>query len=92
MESNNESNDFSNAALALSAAVAANPQFANARYFLSAVYAKLGDMQNALKEMQAIAAMSADNAKAVTAQLAALEAGKNPFPANLLSVSSAPVK
>lgn len=85
-------NDLSGAAVALNAAVDANGQFANARYFLSAVYAKQGDFPNALAQMQAIAAMSADNAKAVTTQLAALAAGKNPFPANLLSVSPAPVK
>lgn len=85
-------NDLTNAAAALGAAVAANAQFANARYFLSAVYAKQGNIANALKEMQAIAAMSSDNAKAVTTQLAALTAGKNPFPANLLSVPPTPVK
>ncbi len=85
-------NDFAGAAVALSAAVDANPQFANARYFLSAVYAKQGDLKSALTQMQAIAAMSSDNAKAVATQLAALEAGKNPFPANLLSVTPAPVK
>lgn len=84
--------DFANAAAALSAAVAANPQFANARYFLSAVYAKQGDMPSALAQMQAIADMSSDNAKAVASQLAALAAGKNPFPADLLSVPSTPVK
>jgi len=84
--------DFTNAAAALEASVAANPQFANARYFLSAVYAKQGDMKNALAQMQAIADMSADNAKAVTSQLAALAAGENPFPKDLLSVSSTPVK
>ncbi len=85
-------NDLANAAMALAAAVNANPQFANARYFLSAVYAKQGDMTNALAQMQAIADMSADNAKAVATQLAALTAGKNPFPANLLSLPSTPVK
>lgn len=85
-------NDFQNAAAALGAAVSVNPQFANARYFLSAVYAKLGDMPSALAQMKAIADMSAENAKAVTSQLAALEAGKNPFPANLLTVTPAPVK
>ncbi len=84
--------DFPNAASALSAAVAANPQFANARYLLSAVYAKQGDMANALTQMQAIAGMSSGNATAVASQLAALTAGKNPFPANLLSASSTPVK
>lgn len=84
--------DFANAEAALSAAVVANPQFANARYFLSAVYAKQGDLKSASAQMQAIAAMSDDNAKAVAAQLAALEAGRNPFPANLLSISPTPVK
>jgi tetratricopeptide (TPR) repeat protein len=85
-------NDFTNAAAALSASVVANPQFANARYFLSAVYAKQGNFKDALAQMQAISDMSADNAKAVATQLAALSAGKNPFPSNLLTVSSAPVK
>ena len=84
-------NDLANAALALSSAVSANPQFANARYFLSAVYAKQGDIINALVHMKAIAAMSSENATAVATQLTALEAGKNPFPANLLSLPSTPV-
>lgn len=84
--------DLINAVSALSASVAANPQFANARYFLSAVYAKQSDFKNALAQMQAIAAMSDENATAVVTQLAELEKGKNPFPANLLSVSSAPVE
>jgi len=85
-------NDFANAVAALAATVAANPQFANARYFLSAVYAKQGNFKDALAEMQAISDMSADNAEAVATQLAALGEGKNPFPANLLSVSATPVK
>lgn len=84
------SNDLPGAVTALSAAVDASPQFANARYFLSAVYAKQGDFKDALLQMQAVAAMSADNAKAVATQLAALEAGKNPFPANLLTVNPTP--
>lgn len=79
--------DLVSAANALSAAVTANPQFANARYFLSAVYAKQGDIPHALAQMQAIAAMSTSNATAVAPQLAALQAGKNPFPANLLTIS-----
>lgn len=85
-------NDLANAAAALAAAVAANPQFANARYFLSAVYRKQGDIANALTEMAAIAAMSEDNAEAVKTQLADLRAGRNPFPANLLSLPSTPVQ
>ncbi|MDE1919189.1 MAG: tetratricopeptide repeat protein [Patescibacteria group bacterium] len=85
-------NDFAGAIVALSSAITVNPQFANARYFLSAVYAKQGDFKSAAAQMQAIADMSADNAHMVASQLAALSAGKNPFPANLLSVSPAPVK
>ncbi len=84
--------DLTSATNALSAAVSANPQFANAHYFLSAVYAKRGDIPNALKQMQAVADMSADNAKTVASQLTTLQAGKNPFPANLLSFPSTPVK
>ncbi len=86
------SGDLPSAISALSAAVAANPNFANARYFLSAIYAKQGNFQDALKEMQAIANMSADNATAVATQLAALEASKNPFPANLLTISPSPAQ
>lgn len=85
-------NELANAVAALSASVAVNPQFANARYFLAAVYAKQGNMENALKEMQAISDMSAENKDAIASQLAALKLGKNPFPANLLSVSPAPVE
>jgi len=84
--------DLIGAAQALSGAVTVNPQFANARYFLSAVYAKRGNMQEALVQMKAIAAMSSENANAVITQLAALEADKNPFPANLLSLPTAPVE
>ncbi len=84
-------NDLPNAVSALSSAVSANAQFANARYILAAVYAKQGNLQKALEQVQAIAAMSSDNAQAVTSQLAALSAGKNPFPANLLSAPPAPV-
>ena len=79
--------DLPKAADVLRAAVAANPQFANARYFLAAVYAKQGDFANAAGEMEAIAALSVENANAVAAQLSELRAGRNPFPANLLSVS-----
>ena len=91
-ETLNNATDWDGFAAALEAAVAANPQFANARYFLAAVYAKEKDMKDALAQMQAIADMSADNAKSVAPQITALTAGTNPFPANLLSASSTPVK
>jgi cytochrome c-type biogenesis protein CcmH/NrfG len=86
------SNDLPGAVAALSAAVeaSANHQFANASYFLAAVYAKQGDLKNALAQMQIISDLSADNAKAVATTLDALKAGKNPFPANLLSLPPVP--
>jgi protein involved in temperature-dependent protein secretion len=77
---------------ALVAAVTANPQFANARYFLAAVYEKEGNTADALAQLQAVGAMSEENAAAVAPMIVALQEGKNPFPANLLSVSPAPVK
>jgi tetratricopeptide (TPR) repeat protein len=84
--------DYANAELALRAAVDANTQFANARYFLAAVLAKRGNMAGALEQVKAIAALSPENATAVATQLASLEAGKNPFPANLLTVSTPAVQ
>jgi tetratricopeptide (TPR) repeat protein len=86
------SNDLPGAIAALSAAVdaSANKQFANASYFLAAVYAKQGDLKNALAQIQIISDLSADNAKAVAPTIEALKAGKNPFPANLLTITPVP--
>lgn len=84
--------NFSAAESALVAAVAANSQFANARYFLAAVYEKEGNTADALAQLKAVGAMSEANAAAVAPMISALEEGKNPFPANLLSISPAPVK
>ena len=58
---------------------------------LAAVDAKLGNIPAALAQKQAVANMSNENADALASQLKALEAGKNPFPANLLSVAPTPV-
>jgi len=85
------SGDLPGSVVALAGAVAANPSFANARYFLAAVYAKQNDYKDALTQIEAVAALSADNATAVASIQTALVAGKNPFPPNLLSVSPAPV-
>lgn len=76
--------DTDGAIQALSAAVAANPSFANARFFLAAMYATKGQNDQALAQLQAVAALSADNAKAVAPDIAALQAGKNPFPPSRL--------
>jgi tetratricopeptide (TPR) repeat protein len=85
-------NDLTHAAPVLAAAVAADPQFTNARYFLAAVYAKLGDFQNATNQLEAIASLSGADAQTVAPLIEALKAGKNPFPENLLTLSSAPAK
>lgn len=84
-------NDLNNAGIALTAAVQANPQFANARYFLAAIYAKLGNYKEATNQLEEVAKMSADNEKAVAPLLVELAKNKNPFPANLLSFPEAPV-
>lgn len=83
--------DLPGSTQALSAAVAANGQFANARYFLAAVYAKQGQYDNALAQVKAIADLSEDNAKAVADTITSLEGKKDPFPPNLLSISTTPV-
>lgn len=85
-------NDTAGAIVALAKAVSVNAEFANARYFLAAAYAKKGDFPKALAELQALAALSEENAKAVADAMTALSAGKNPFPANLLSGTVEPIK
>ncbi|MFA7302354.1 MAG: tetratricopeptide repeat protein [Candidatus Paceibacterota bacterium] len=84
------SGDYAGAVVELSAAVAVNKQFANARYFLAAVYAKQSNFAGAIEELQEIAALSAENTSAVAPLITALEAGRNPFPANLLSAATPP--
>jgi tetratricopeptide (TPR) repeat protein len=65
---------------ALSAAVDQNKQYANARFFLAVAYSTKGQYADALTQLRAIAALSADNATAVAPDIAQLVAGKNPFP------------
>lgn len=65
---------------ALSQAVDQNEQYANARFFLAVAYSTKGMYGDALKQLDAIAALSADNATAVAEDIATLKAGKNPFP------------
>lgn len=86
------SNDLRGAGEALTAAVEVSPQFANARYFLAAVLAKLGDFPNAQVQLKLIAELSPDNARVVAPLIESLQKGKNPFPANLLSVTPATVE
>jgi cytochrome c-type biogenesis protein CcmH/NrfG len=72
--------DNAGAIVALAQAVTLSPQYANARYFLAVAYAQSKDYPDALTQLQAISALSADNAKAVAPYIAALEKGTNPFP------------
>lgn len=69
---------------ALAKAVQVNPQFANARFFLGVMYALKGDFEKATAELQGVADLSSQNAQAVSADLAAVRAGKNPFNASRL--------
>lgn len=72
--------DMAGATTALARAVELNPQYANARFFLAAIHANQGRTAEALAELRTVAAMSEENAAAVSADLQALEAGRNPFP------------
>lgn len=75
---------------ALSKAVQINPQYANAHFFLGVMYAIKGDLDKALTELNTVAAFSPENAKAVAADIATLQAGKNPFPASRLGALGIP--
>lgn len=83
--------DNDGAIAALSQAVKLAPQYANAHFFLAVAYATKADYTNALTEIQAVAALSPENATAVAADITALQAGKNPFPATKLGLPNAPV-
>lgn len=69
---------------ALQAAVQANGQYANAHYFLGVMYALKGQYPQAVTELQTVGGFSPENAKAVEADVATLQAGKNPFNATRL--------
>ncbi len=75
---------------ALARAVELNPQYANARFFLAAMYAILGDYPKATAELEQVAALSPENAQAVAADLAAVRAGRNPFPPSRLGALGIP--
>ncbi|MDB5237654.1 MAG: Tfp pilus assembly protein PilF [Parcubacteria group bacterium] len=88
------SGDVDGSIQALIGAVKANPQYANARFFLAVDYATKSDFADALTQLNAIAALSPDNAKAVAPDIAQLQAGRNPFPASrlgALGVGQAPL-
>lgn len=76
--------DADGAIQALSRAVEKNPQYANARFFLAVAYATKANYPKALEQLQAIAALSPDNAATVAPDIAQLQAGRNPFPPSRL--------
>ncbi|HEX2792376.1 MAG TPA: tetratricopeptide repeat protein [Candidatus Paceibacterota bacterium] len=83
--------DTDGAIIALSRAVELNPQYANARFFLGVMRALKGDYAAAATELEAVAALSEENADAVAADLAALRNGENPFPPSRLGALGIPV-
>jgi tetratricopeptide (TPR) repeat protein len=72
--------DTNGAIAALTQAVQLNPQYANAHFFLGVMYALENQYQQAIAQLQTVASLSPANAKAVAADIALLQTGKNPFP------------
>lgn len=75
---------------ALSRAVELNPDYANARFFLGVMYAITGQYESAARELEAVAALSPENQQAIAADLAAVRAGRNPFPPSRLGALGIP--
>ena len=82
--------DTAGAQQALQQAVQLNPSYANAHFFLGVMYALQNQFPQAIAQLQAVAALSKDNATAVAADIAQLQAGKNPFPASQLGALGIP--
>ncbi len=82
--------DTAGAIEAFARAVELNPQYANARFFLGAMYAVQGNYEQAAEQLRQVAALSEENAAAVADDLAAVEAGRNPFPASRLRTLGIP--
>jgi tetratricopeptide (TPR) repeat protein len=82
--------DTNGAIAALSQAVQLNPAYANAHFFLAVMYASVNQFPQALAQLQAVAGLSPANAQAVAADIAQLQAGKNPFPPSQLGALGIP--
>lgn len=82
--------DNQGAIVALSRAVELNPQYANARFFLGVMHALVGNYPAAAEQLEAVAALSPENATAVADDLTALRAGRNPFPPSRLGALGIP--
>lgn len=75
---------------ALERSVELNPQYANARFFLAVMYAISGKYPESAAELEQVAALSPENAQAVAEDLAAVRAGRNPFPPSRLGALGIP--
>lgn len=75
---------------ALARAVEVNPQYANARFFLAVQLAGKGQYNEAVAQLNAVAALSPENSAAVEGYLAALAQGRNPFPQGAAATSGFP--
>lgn len=75
---------------ALQRSVELNPQYANARFFLGVMYAITAQYPQAASELEQVAALSPENAAAVNEDLAAVRAGRNPFPPSRLGALGIP--
>ncbi|HYF29008.1 MAG TPA: tetratricopeptide repeat protein, partial [Candidatus Paceibacterota bacterium] len=82
--------DTDGAIVALSRAVELDPQYANARFFLAVMHALKGNYSEAASQLEAVAALSPENATAVAAELTALREGRNPFPPSRLGALGIP--
>lgn len=75
---------------ALARSIEINPQYANARFFLGVMYAITGQYPLAVAQLEQVAALSPENAQAVAEDLAAVRAGRNPFPPSRLGALGIP--
>jgi tetratricopeptide (TPR) repeat protein len=82
--------DTAGAIQALSQAVQLNPSYANAHFFLGVMYAIQNQFPQAIAQLQAVAALSKENAAAVASDITELQVGKNPFPASQLGALGIP--
>ncbi len=82
--------DTAGAIAALTQAVQLNPKYANAHFFLAVMYSLQKQYPQAIAQLQAVAGLSKDNEAAVAADIAQLQAGKNPFPASSLGALGIP--
>ena len=83
--------DDKTAIAALEKAVSLLPDYANAKYFLGLSYYRSGRVGDGVAVFSDLAAKNPDNTE-VAGILAAMKAGKSPFPAQAAAPTTAPIK